>query len=64
MNEIDIKTILELIVTCLVIMIEEKESLSEKEALTSLYSSELYNQLEKEKNKTLTSERPYFIWII
>ena len=61
MNEIDIKTILELIVTCLVIMIEEKESLSEKEALTSLYSSELYSQLEKEKNKTLTSERPYFI---
>ncbi len=61
MNEIDIKTILELIVPCLVIMIEEKESLSEKEALTSLYSSELYSQLEKEKNKTLTSERPYFI---
>ena len=61
MNEIDIKTILELIVTCLVIMIEEKESLSGKEALTSLYSSELYSQLEKEKNKTLTSERPYFI---
>ncbi len=61
MNEIDIKTILELIVPCLVNMIEEKESLSEKEALTSLYSSELYNQLEKEKNKTLTSERPYFI---
>ena len=51
MNEIDIKTILELIVTCLVIMIEEKESLSKKEALTSLYSSELYNQLEKEKTK-------------
>ena len=61
MNEIDIKTILELIVPYLVIMIEEKESLSEKETLTSLYSSELYNQLEKEKNKTLTSERPYFI---
>ena len=51
MNEIDIKTILELIVPYLVIMIEEKESLSEKEVLTSLYSSELYSQLEKEKTK-------------
>ena len=61
MDKIDIKTILELIVPRLVIMIEEKESLSEKEALTMLYSSKLYSQLEKEKNKAMALKRSNFI---
>lgn len=51
MSETSIKAMLELIVPRLVMMIMEKQSLSEKEALTQLYSSELYRQLEREETK-------------
>lgn len=43
------KVILMLIVPRLVRTIMEKQSLSENDALTQLYSSELYEQLEKEE---------------
>lgn len=49
MSEKGIKGMLELIVPRLLRMIMEKQSLTEKEALTQLYASELYRQLEREE---------------
>lgn len=51
MSEKGIKGMLELIVPRLLRMIMEKQSLTEKEALTQLYASELYRQLEREETK-------------
>ena len=51
MSEKGIKGMLELIVPRLLRMIMEKQSLTEKEALTRLYASELYRQLEREETK-------------
>ena len=47
----DIKAMLELIVPRLIKMIIEKMVLSEKDALTMLYSSKLYEQLDKDGTK-------------
>ncbi len=49
MSEGSIKAMLEFIVPRLIRMIMEKEDLTEKEALTALYESDLYRQLEREE---------------
>lgn len=56
---------LELIVPCLLRMIMEKQSLTEKEALTQLYASELYRQLEREEMKLWHLSIPtlYEMWL-
>lgn len=51
MGEISIKAMLELIVPRLVKMIISSQNITEKEALTQLYASELYRQLEREETK-------------
>ena len=51
MSEKGIKGMLELIVPPLLRLIMEKQLLTEKEALTQLYTSELYRQLEREETK-------------
>lgn len=51
MSTVNIKAMLEMIVPRLVRMIMEKRELTEKEALTELYASELYRQLEREETK-------------
>ncbi len=51
MNEVSIKAMLELIVPRLVKRIIETQNITEKEALTALYASELYRQLEREETK-------------
>ena len=51
MGETSIKAMLEFIIPRLIRMLMEKQSLTEKEALTQLYSSELYRQLEREETK-------------
>ena len=56
---------LELIVPRLLRMIMEKQSLTEKEALTRLYASELYRQLEREETKLWHLSIPtlYEMWL-
>ena len=46
-------------------MIMEKQSLTEKEALTQLYASELYRQLEREEMKLWHLSIPtlYEMWL-
>lgn len=51
MSEVSIKAMLELIVPRLVKKIIETQNITEKEALTSLYASGLYRQLEREETK-------------
>lgn len=51
MSEVSIKTMLELIVPRLVKKIIETQNITEKEALTAVYASELYRQLEREETK-------------
>ena len=45
MGETNIKAMLEFIIPRLIRMMMKKQSLTEKEALTQLYSSKLYRQL-------------------
>lgn len=65
MSEKGIKGMLELIVPRLLRMIMEKQSLTEKEALTQLYASELYRQLEREETKLwhLSISTLYEMWL-
>ena len=65
MSEKGIKGMLELIVPRLLRMIMEKQSLTEKEALTQLYASDLYRQLEREETKLLHLSIPtlYEMWL-
>lgn len=65
MSEQGIKRMLELIVPRLLRMIMEKQSLTEKEALTQLYASELYRQLEREETKLWHLSIPtlYEMWL-
>ena len=65
MSEKVIKGMLELIVPRLLRMIMEKQSLTEKEALTRLYASELYRQLEREETKLWHLSIPtlYEMWL-
>ncbi|MEQ2039633.1 hypothetical protein [Mediterraneibacter gnavus] len=65
MSEKGIKGMLELIVPHLLRMIMEKQSLTEKEALTQLYASDLYRQLEREETKLWHLSIPtlYEMWL-
>lgn len=65
MSEKGIKGMLELIVPRLLRMIMEKQSLTEKEALTQLYVSELYRQLEREETNLWHLSLPtlYEMWL-
>lgn len=65
MSEPEIKAMLVFIVPRLVRMLMEKQSLSEDEALTQLYSSELYRQLEREETKLWHLSVPtlYGLWL-
>ena len=65
MSEKGIKGMLELIVPRLLRMIMEKQSLTEKEAWTRLYASELYRQLEREETKLWHLSIPtlYEMWL-
>lgn len=65
MSEKGIKGMLELIVPPLLRLIMEKQLLTEKEALTQLYTSELYRQLEREETKLWHLSIPtlYEMWL-
>lgn len=65
MSETNMKVMLEFIIPRLVRMLMEKQSLTEKEALTQLYSSELYRQLEQEETKLwhLSVPELYELWV-
>ena len=64
MSETSIKAMLEFILPRLIRMLMEKQSLTEKEALTQLYRSELYRQLEREETKLWHLSVPtlYDLW--
>lgn len=51
MSDVNIKAMLELIVPRLLEIIIENQKMTEKEALTLLYASEMYRQLEREETK-------------
>ena len=51
MGETSIKAMLEFIIPRLIRMLMDKQSLTQKEVLTQLYSSALYRQLEREETK-------------
>ena len=65
MGETSIKAMLEFIIPRLIRMLMEKQSLTEKEALTQLYSSELYRQLEREETQLWHLSVPtlYDLWV-
>ena len=65
MGETNIKAMLEFIIPRLIRMMMEKQSLTEKEALTQLYSSKLYRQLEREDTKLwhLSVATLYDLWV-
>lgn len=65
MSDTNIKAMLEFIIPRLVRMLMEKQALTEKEALTQLYSSELYRQLEREETKLWHLSVPtlYDLWV-
>ena len=65
MGEMSIKAMLEFIIPRLIRMLMEKQSLTEKEALTQLYRSELYRQLEREETKLwhLSVHTLYELWL-
>lgn len=65
MSEKGIKGMLELIVPPLLRLIMEKQLLTEKEAFTQLYTSELYRQLEREETKLWHLSIPtlYEMWL-
>ena len=65
MGEVSIKAMLEFIVPRLIRMLMERRSLTEQEALTQLYCSELYRQLEREETKLwhLSVLTLYDLWV-
>ena len=65
MGETNIKAMLEFIIPRLIRMMMEKQSLTEKEALTQLYFSKLYRQLECEETKLwhLSVSTLYDLWV-
>ena len=65
MSEVSIKAMLEFIVPRLVRTIMEKKDLTEKEALSELYTSDLYRQLEREETKLWHLSVPtlYELWL-
>lgn len=65
MSEVSIKSMLELIVPRLVKKIMETQKITEKDALTALYASELYRQMEREETKLWHLSVPtlYNLWL-
>ncbi len=65
MSEVSIKAMLEFIVPRLIRMIMEQQDMTEKDALTALYASELYRQLEREETKLWHLSVPtlYDLWL-
>ncbi len=65
MSEENIKAMLEFIIPRLIRMIMEKRELTEDEAFTQLYTSELYRQLEREETKLWHLSVPtlYGLWL-
>ena len=65
MAEASIKAILEFLIPRLIRMLMERQVLTENEALTQLYSSELYRQLEREETKLWHLSVPtlYALWV-
>ena len=65
MSETSIKAMLEFIVPRLIQMIQDKQGISEKDALTQLYNSELYRQLDREETKLWHLSVPtlYELWL-
>lgn len=51
MSDVNIKAMLELIIPRLLKIIIKNQKVTEKEALTLLYASEMYRQLEREETK-------------
>lgn len=64
MSEVSIKAMLEFIIPRLVHTIMEQQNMTEKEALTALYESDLYRQLEREETKLWHLSVPtlYELW--
>ena len=65
MSEVSIKAMLEFIVPRLVRMIMKQQDMTEKEALTAFYASELYRQLERDETKLWHLSVPtlYDLWL-
>lgn len=65
MSEVSIKSMLELIIPRLVKKIMETQKITEKDALTALYASELYRQMEREETKLWHLSVPtlYNLWL-
>lgn len=65
MSEVSIKAMLEFIVPRLVMRMIEKQNLTEEEAMTQLYASELYRQLERDETKLWHLSVPtlYDLWL-
>lgn len=65
MSEVNIKSMLELIIPRLVKKIMETQKITEKDALTALYASELYRQMEREETKLWHLSVPtlYNLWL-
>ena len=65
MSETSVKGMLELIIPRLVQRLMEERHLTETEALTQLYCSELYSQLEREETKLwhLSIVTLYNLWL-
>ena len=51
MGDVNVNAMLEFIIPRLVRLIAKKQDILEKEALTLLYRSELYSQMEREETK-------------
>lgn len=65
MSETNPKVMLQLIVPRLIKLMMKNQNMTEKEALTKLYSSELYQQLEREETKLwhLSVLTLYDMWV-
>lgn len=65
MSETNPKVMLQLIVPRLIMLMMKNQNMTEKEALTKLYSSELYQQLEREETKLwhLSVLTLYDMWV-
>ena len=65
MSEVSIKVMLEFIIPRLIWTIMEKQNLPENEAMSQLYVSDLYRQLEREETKLWHLSVPtlYNLWL-
>ena len=65
MGDVNVNAMLEFIIPRLVWLIAKKQDILEKEALTLLYRSELYSQMEREETKLWHLSVPtlYELWL-